>query len=58
MRLHKSAFPSKGEVVTIFFEGPPKDSDGNFNDMNFTKFEWTQKSIKDYKKIINNMQVA
>ena len=55
MRLHKSAFPSKGELVTIFFEGPPKDSDGNFNDMNFTKFEWLVNEIRSQDDIVTNV---
>ena len=55
MRLHKSAFPSRGELVTIFFEGPPDDPDGNFNDMNFTKFEWLVNKFESQSDIVTNV---
>ena len=55
MRLHKSAFPSKGEVVTIFFEGPPADGDGNFNNMNLSKFEWLVNELENQDDIVTKV---
>ena len=55
MRLHKSAFPSKGEVVAIFFEGPPEDRDGNFNNMNLSKFEWLVNELENQDDIVTKV---
>ena len=55
MRLHKSAFPSKGELVTIFFEGPPEDEDGNFNNMNLTKIDWLVNELKNQNDIVTSV---
>ena len=52
MKLHESAFPSKGEVVTVFFEGPPDGEDGNLKNMNFTKFDWLVDELEKQGDIV------
>jgi len=55
MKLHESAFPSKGELVTIFFEGPADDETGNLKNMNFTKFEWLVNELEKQEDIVTNV---
>ena len=55
MDLHKSAFPSKGELVTIFFEGPPVDETGNLRNLNFTKLDWLANELQAQSDIVTNV---
>ena len=55
MDLHKSAFPSKGELVTIFFEGPPVDETGNLRNLNFTKLDWLATELQAQSDIVTNV---
>lgn len=55
MKLHESAFPSKGEQVAIFFEGPADDETGNLKNMNFTKLEWLANQLENQDDIVTNV---
>ena len=53
--LHKSAFPTKGELVTIFLEGPPGDEIGSLQNMNLSKFEWLDNELRNQSDIVTSV---
>ena len=55
LKLHQSAFPSKGELVTIFFEGPPGEEAGSLKNMNFTKLDWLSNELKRQSDVVTKV---
>ena len=53
--VHRSAFPSKGELVTIFLEGPSSDESGNLKYMNFSKFDWLVNKLQHQSDIVTSI---